>query len=103
VTGQHAAPYDRGGALPGAVSLAVNSSGEYEQVDHPPHYNSHPSGVEAITITEWFSFNLGNAIKYAWRAGLKPGTAAITDLEKSAWYLRREVERLQKQQEQDGP
>ena len=60
---------------------------------NPPHYQQHPSGVECITITEAFNFNLGNAIKYIWRAGLK-GDAA-TDLEKAAWYLERAIEEAQ--------
>ena len=45
---------------------------------NPPHYRSHPSGVEAIEVTEWFTFCLGNAIKYIWRAGLK-GDSQIED------------------------
>ena len=42
-----------------------------DNVNHPKHYNSHPSGVECIEITEYFNFNIGNAVKYCWRAGLK--------------------------------
>lgn len=61
-------------------------------VDHPRHYNSHPSGVECITITEHFNFNIGNAVKYLWRAGLKG--EELEDLEKAAWYVSREIERL---------
>lgn len=56
----------------------------------PNHYRQHPSGVEAIQITEHFSFNLGNVIKYVWRADLKNG---LEDLEKARWYLDREIER----------
>ena len=41
-----------------------------DTVNHPAHYNTHPSGVECIEITEHFNFNIGNAIKYLWRAGL---------------------------------
>jgi hypothetical protein len=70
----------------------------YEQVDHPRHYNGHPSGVECITIVEHMTFNVGSAIKYAWRAGLKPGADTATDLRKAVWYLQRELERLGKQQ-----
>jgi len=44
---------------------------EQDLVNHPPHYKSHPSGVECITITEHFNFCRGNAIKYIWRAGEK--------------------------------
>lgn len=60
-------------------------------VNHPPHYTAHPSGVECITITEHMSFNLGNAVKYVWRADEKG--SAIEDLEKAAWYIDREIKR----------
>lgn len=62
--------------------------GMTEAVNHPPHYNSHPSGVECITVTEHMNFNLGNAVKYIWRADLKNG---VEDLEKAIWYLRDEI------------
>lgn len=62
-----------------------------EKVNHPPHYRSHDSKIEAIQITEHMSFNLGNAFKYIWRADLKG--EAIEDLEKACWYLNREIEK----------
>lgn len=62
-----------------------------DPVKHPSHYNSHPSGVECITITEHMNFNLGNAIKYIWRADLK--NDAIEDLKKAAFYIERELKR----------
>jgi uncharacterized protein DUF3310 len=65
------------------------------KVNHPRHYNAHPSGVECITVTEHMNFNLGNAVKYIWRAGLK-SPDAITDLEKARWYCEREIARLKK-------
>lgn len=64
-------------------------------INHPSHYNEHPSGVECITITEAFNFNVGNVIKYSWRAGLKEGTDAVMDLRKAAWYIQRELSRLE--------
>ncbi len=67
-----------------------------ERVNHPEHYNSHPSGIECIEIAEGFNFSLGNAIKYIWRAGLKDENA-LEDLRKSRWYLDREIQRLEKQ------
>lgn len=88
------AQYDKGGALPSGVSVVRNGTGEYEQVDHPAHYNSHPAGIECIDVIEAMTFNVGSAIKYAWRAGLKPGADALTDLRKAAWYLDREIKRL---------
>lgn len=65
------------------------------QVNHPKHYNAHPSGVECIDIVEAYNFNLGNAIKYIWRAGLKSDNP-IEDLEKARWYIDRELTRLKK-------
>jgi len=60
-----------------------------DPVHHPSHYCSHPSGVEAIDITRHMCFNLGNVIKYVWRADLKGLT--IQDLEKAAFYLADEI------------
>lgn len=63
-------------------------------VAHPPHYTSHPSGVECIQITEHMSFNLGNVIKYLWRADEKGSD--LQDLKKAAWYLGREIARRER-------
>lgn len=63
-----------------------------EAVDHPTHYTSHPSGVEAIEICETLAFNVGNAIKYVFRAGLKGDVGE--DLRKALWYLQRELQRM---------
>ena len=74
-------------------------------VNHPPHYTSDPSGVECITITRHRNFNVGNAIKYLWRAGLKVSAdrstleKQIEDLEKARWYIADEVKRLRAQRE----
>ena len=65
-----------------------------DPVDHPVHYTSHPSGVECVTIAEWFNFNRGNALKYIWRAGEKGNE--LEDLKKARWYLDREISRLEK-------
>ena len=65
-------------------------------VNHPPHYTQHPSGVECIQITEHMNFNLGNAIKYIWRCGLK--LDAIEDLKKARFYLDREIGKREKAQ-----
>ena len=62
-----------------------------DPINHPPHYTAHPSGVECIQITEGFSFNIGNIIKYLWRADEKG--APIDDLRKAEWYLQREITR----------
>ena len=67
-----------------------------DPVNHPSHYNAHPSGIECIQITEHMGFNLGNAIKYVWRADLK--NDAIEDLRKAAWYINREIQRREQRQ-----
>ncbi|MFF4952870.1 DUF3310 domain-containing protein [Streptomyces chattanoogensis] len=60
-------------------------------VKHPPHYTSHPSGIECIEITKHMNFPLGNAIKYLWRADFKG--SAIEDLEKAKTYIDIEITR----------
>lgn len=67
----------------------VNTVVAGDPVNHPSHYTSHPSGVEAITITEGFGFVIGNAIKYLWRAGLKGNS--LEDLKKARWYVDRAI------------
>ena len=65
-----------------------------EHVNHPQHYNGHPSGIECIDVVEHMGFNLGNAVKYIWRADLKGN--AIQDLEKAKWYIEREIAKRSK-------
>jgi hypothetical protein len=69
----------------------------HDAVNHPKHYTSDPSGVECIQITRHRNFNIGNAIKYLWRAGLKED-AKIQDLRKAIWYIEDEIKRLEEQQ-----
>jgi len=73
----------------------------HDSVHHPQHYTSDPSGVEQIQITRHRNFNIGNAIKYLWRAGLKtdasqsPIEKQIEDLRKAVWYIEDEIARIQ--------
>jgi len=66
---------------------------EHDPVSHPPHYCI--GGIECIDVIEaWgLGFHLGNALKYIARAGRKEGATSVTDLEKAAFYLAREIER----------
>ena len=74
---------------------------ENDNVNHPKHYTSHPSGIECITITRHHNFNIGNAIKYLWRQGLKSEEGMsdtvkqIEDLKKAIWYITDEIGRLE--------
>jgi hypothetical protein len=71
---------------------AVDEWEAQDNVNHPKHYTSHPSGVECIEITEHMNFNLGNAVKYCFRSGNKVQSEEIQDLQKGIWYARREME-----------
>lgn len=71
-----------------------------DPIHHPAHYTSGPKCehcgkiVECIVVTEGLSFALGCVVKYCWRAGLKGST--IEDLKKAAWYIDREIKRLER-------
>jgi hypothetical protein len=52
--------------------------------------------VEGVGIVRHMCFNVGSAIKYMWRAGLKPGEASVKDLKKAIWYINDEIARLEK-------
>lgn len=73
--------------------LPINK--KYEQVKHPSHYNSHPSGIECIKIIQHFTANIAMAVKYLWRCGLKPDNNSIQELNKAKQYIDFEIERLQ--------
>lgn len=78
----------------------MESKNKNNQVNHPKHYTSDPSGIECIDITRHRNFNIGNAIKYLWRAGLKEDKdrklidKQVEDLNKAVWYLVDEIHRL---------
>lgn len=70
--------------------LAVEA--EFDAVNKPKHYNSHPSGIECIEITRHMPFNIGNAIKYLWRFDNKNG---VEDLKKAVWYIQDQIKLLE--------
>ena len=82
------------------VRVALGQQGS-EQVNHPKHYTTDPSGVECIQITRHRNFNIGNAIKYIWRAGIKDDKKQVEDLRKAIWYLNDEIIRLEMTNDRD--
>lgn len=78
-----------------AAEIAASCPKQHDPVNHPKHYTGHPSGVECIQITEHMGFNLGNVIKYLWRAEDKG--APLEDLKKARWYLDREIQKRERQ------
>lgn len=59
-------------------------------VNHPSHYTQY-KGLEVIELTRKMDFDLGNAVKYIARAGLKDPSTEIQDLEKAIWYVEDEI------------
>ena len=82
------------------TSSCDNVNNKPDNVEHPSHYTSHPSGVECITVTRHFCFDIGNAIKYLWRAGLKKEQGMsnlekeIEDCNKAIWYIKDHIKML---------
>ena len=67
-----------------------------EAVNHPSHYGGEKNPYEAIKVIEaWdLNFSLGNVLKYMSRAG-KKSDIILEDLKKAAWYLNREIKRIE--------
>ena len=70
-----------------------------QNVQHPIYYGGADDPYEAIKVIEaWnLGFHLGNTVKYISRAGKKDGNSATQDLKKALFYLNREIELLEKQ------
>lgn len=67
---------------------------------NPNHYQGFSNGAEVIDITENLTFSAGNAVKYLSRAGRIDGQnkgAILEDLRKAAWYVSREIDRIEAQ------
>jgi mRNA-degrading endonuclease toxin of MazEF toxin-antitoxin module len=70
---------------------------ESDPVNHPSHYTD--GRIEVIDYIEdkGLGYHLGNAVKYISRAGKKDPTKKVEDLKKAAWYINRELEKLEKE------
>lgn len=95
--GAHASwcPTQKAAVNPSMHSVGIEDPKADHPVHHPNHYTAY-KGLEVIDLTEQMNFNRGNAVKYIARAGLKNKDEEIQDLEKAAWYINREIERLQR-------
>lgn len=73
----------------------LNKEKRTEKINHPNHYGG-DTIYEAIKVIEaWnLGFCLGNTVKYISRAGKKEESSIIEDLKKAAWYLDREIQKL---------
>ena len=65
-----------------------------DPVNHPEHYASGKIEVIDFIDDKELGFCLGNAVKYIARAGKKDPAKTIEDLQKAAWYITHEIDRL---------
>lgn len=79
------------------ASSDVNAEHE-EHVNHPKHYNTHPSDIECVEFSELLPGNLSHVCVYVWRYENK-GTPK-RDLEKAVWFLERELGRTASEREE---
>ena len=66
-----------------------------DNVNHPDHYNHGKIEVVDFIEDQGLGFHLGNAVKYISRAGRKDPARTVEDLRKAAWYLNRQIQRLE--------
>jgi hypothetical protein len=72
----------------------IQSEDPGERVEHPRHYNQHPSNIETIELIEHLPSNLAAAVKYIWRCGLKVTETPLRDMRSAMWYTEREARRI---------
>ena len=81
------------------VDLQKVSEKVCDNVNHPSHYTS--GQIEVIDFIEdkELGFHLGNAVKYISRAGRKDADKTVEDLRKAVWYINRQIQRLEREEE----
>lgn len=67
-----------------------------DPVNHPAHYTTGKIEVIDFIDDKELTYCLGNAVKYIARAGKKNPDKTIEDLQKAAWYINHEIERMEK-------
>ena len=67
-----------------------------DMINHPAHYNKHPSGIECKDVIEHFSYHLGCAVKYIWRCDEKG--LPIQDLKKAMKSIQFEIDMRERKQ-----
>ena len=77
-----------------AANVAQEETNEAPDAINPAHYQGFSNGAQVVDITEHLSFSAGNAIKYLARAGKKDPAKHVEDLEKAAWFVQREIQRV---------
>jgi hypothetical protein len=66
-----------------------------DPINKPAHYADGREYEPIDVIADWqLNFDLGNVVKYVSRAGRKPGSSAVSDLQKAAVYLQHAITAL---------
>lgn len=66
----------------------------YDQITQPEHYLKDRTIEPLDVINDWkLSFMEGAVLKYLSRAGRKPGSSRLEDLNKARFYIERLIER----------
>lgn len=72
----------------------------FNPVSAPAHYLDGRKFTATECIRDWdLNFFTGNTVKYISRAGRKPGSSKLQDMEKALWYLQAEVDWLKSQEQ----
>ena len=66
---------------------------QFDTVQNPKHYTTHPSGIECEEISSMLCSPLGQAFQYVFRRKQK-GTEK-QDLEKAVWWLKQKIEDIE--------
>jgi hypothetical protein len=68
---------------------------EVDSINHPSYYTDGKIEVSDFIADKNLNFFRGNVVKYVARAGKKNAETEVEDLKKAAWYINREIERVE--------
>ena len=66
-----------------------------DAINHPAYYTDGKIEVSDFIADKNLNFFRGNVVKYVTRAGKKDPSKEVEDLKKAQWYINREIERLE--------
>ena len=66
-----------------------------DAINHPAYYTDGKIEVSDFIADKNLNFFRGNVVKYVTRAGKKDPSKEVEDLKNAAWYIEREIERLE--------
>ena len=76
--------------------IADNKLTKQDAINHPAYYTDGKIEVSDFIADKNMNFFRGNVVKYVARAGKKDPAREVEDLKKAAWYIGREIERLER-------